>query len=56
LKDINGKLDFENFEIGVVVRSFYFGLNISPPLASIAKTDSFESPFYFIPNGTNEYE
>jgi hypothetical protein len=40
----------------VMVRSFCFGLNISPPLALIAKNGDLVSPFYFLPNGTNEYE
>jgi hypothetical protein len=33
----------------VVVRSFCFGLNISPPLALIAKNEDFVSPFIFSP-------
>jgi hypothetical protein len=32
----------------VVVRSFCFGLNISPPLALIAKNGVFWEPFYFL--------
>jgi hypothetical protein len=43
---------FEKFW-SLVVRSFCFGLNISPPLALIAKNGVFESPFIFSPNGTN---
>jgi hypothetical protein len=35
----------------LVVRSFCFGLNISPPLALIAKNGDFESPFTFSPIG-----
>jgi hypothetical protein len=31
------------------VRSFRFGLNISPHLALIAKNGVVESPFYFLP-------
>jgi hypothetical protein len=33
----------------VVVRSFCFGLILSPPLALIAKNGDFESPFCFLP-------
>jgi hypothetical protein len=33
----------------LVVRSFCFGLNISPPLALIAKIGDIESPSYFLP-------
>jgi hypothetical protein len=40
----------------VVVRSFCYGLIFSPPLALIAKNRVFWEPFYFLPNGTNEYE
>jgi hypothetical protein len=32
-----------------VVRSFCFGLNISPPLALITKNRDLEGPFYFLP-------
>jgi hypothetical protein len=39
-----------------VVRSFWFGLNISPPLALIAKNGVFVSPFYFLSIGTSKYE
>jgi hypothetical protein len=56
LKNTDCKLYFENFEIGVVVRSFCFGLNISPPLALIAKNGVFWEPSYFLPNGTSKYE
>jgi hypothetical protein len=38
----------------VVVRSFCFGLNISPPLALIAKNEDFESPFKLSPPLVNE--
>jgi hypothetical protein len=34
----------------VVVRSFCFGLILSPPLALIAKNGDFVSPFYFLPH------
>jgi hypothetical protein len=37
----------------VVVRSFCFGLILSPHLALIAKNRDFVSPFYFLPNGTS---
>ena len=37
----------------VVVRSFCFGLILSPPLALIAKNGDFVSPFYFLPIGTS---
>jgi hypothetical protein len=40
----------------LVVRSFCFGLNISPPLALIAKNGDFESPSIFSPIGTSKYE
>jgi hypothetical protein len=40
----------------VVVRSFFFGLILSPPLALIAKNGDFESPFIFSPIGTSKYE
>jgi hypothetical protein len=33
----------------VVVRSFCFGLILSPPLALIAKNGDVESPIYFLP-------
>jgi hypothetical protein len=36
------KLVSKNFEIGVVVQSFCFGLILSPPLALIAKNGYFE--------------
>jgi hypothetical protein len=29
---------------------------LSPPLALIAKNGDFESPFDFLPSGTNKYE
>jgi hypothetical protein len=40
-----------HFEIfwSLVVQSFCFGLNISPPLALIAKTGDFWEPFLFSP-------
>jgi hypothetical protein len=34
----------------MVVRSFRFGLILSPPLVLIAKNEDFESPFYFLPH------
>jgi hypothetical protein len=34
----------------MVVRSFCFGLNISPPLALIAKNRDFVSPFKLSPH------
>jgi hypothetical protein len=37
------------FEIGVVVRSFCFGLILSPPLALIAKNRVFRALFKFSP-------
>jgi hypothetical protein len=39
----------------VVVRSFCFGLNISPPLALIARNGVVWEPF-FSPIGTSKYE
>jgi hypothetical protein len=36
---------FQNFLSLVVVRSFCFGLILSPPLALIAKNGDFVSPF-----------
>jgi hypothetical protein len=38
----------------VVVHSFCFGLNISPPLALIAKNGDIWEPFYFLPIGTSK--
>jgi hypothetical protein len=38
------------------VQSFCFGLNISPPLALIAKNGDFCEPFAFSPIGTSKYE
>jgi hypothetical protein len=37
-----------------VVRYFCFRLNISPPLALIAKNGDVESPFYFLPHWYKE--
>jgi hypothetical protein len=37
------------FEIGMVVRSFFFGLILSPPLALIAKNGVFRALFTFSP-------
>jgi hypothetical protein len=42
-KHLKTQTCFENFEIGVVVRSFCFGLILSPPLAWIAKNGYFVS-------------
>jgi hypothetical protein len=41
------KTSFLNFEIGVVVRTFCFGLILSPPLALIAKNGVFRALFTF---------
>jgi hypothetical protein len=41
-KHLKLKLISKNFEISVVVRSFCFGLILSPPLALIAKNGYFE--------------
>jgi hypothetical protein len=47
----------KNFEIGVVVRSFCFGLNISPPLALIAQKQShLRALFTFSSIGTSKYD
>jgi hypothetical protein len=40
----------------VVVRSFCFGLYFSPFGINCQKRNLFRAPFYFLPNGTNEYE
>jgi hypothetical protein len=40
---------FQNF-LKLVVRSFCFGLKISPPLALIAKNGDVWEPFYFLPH------
>ena len=53
LKYINNTVPIENFILKffemVVVRSFCFGLNISPPLALIAKNGVFWEPFLLSP-------
>jgi hypothetical protein len=61
IKNFHHKMPLEKTNINhyfrkLVVRSFCFGLNISPPLALIAKKGVFWEPSYFLPNGTNEYE
>jgi hypothetical protein len=49
-KDTNLKqLVSKFFEIGVVVRSFCFGLTLSPPLALIAKNGVFRALFKLSP-------
>ena len=49
IEKTNINYQFENFW-SLVVRSFCFGLNISPPLPLIAKNRDFVSPFYFLPH------
>jgi hypothetical protein len=39
---IENNFVLKKIEIGMVVRSFCFGLILSPPLALIAKTESLE--------------
>jgi hypothetical protein len=43
------RLVSKKIEIGVVVRSFCFGLKLSPPLALIAKNGVFRALFKFSP-------
>jgi hypothetical protein len=50
LKYTNFKKKLETQFDGVVVRSFCFGLILSPPLALIAKNRDFVSPFIFSPS------
>jgi hypothetical protein len=48
-KHLKLKLVSKNFEICVVVRSFCFGLILSPPLALIAKNGVFRAHIKFSP-------
>jgi hypothetical protein len=41
---------FKKIEVGGAVRSFCFGLILSPPLAVIAKNKDLESSHYFLPH------
>jgi hypothetical protein len=51
----NGKLYFKKVEIGGGAVLLLWDI-FSPPLALIAKNGDVWEPFYFVLNGTNEYE